>query len=264
MPTSGFDSNPLRKTRTFRMTATCVAWTLGLAFLLAPAAVAQPGSDQGQELYEQNCALCHRDSGAGNPPAFPALNGNDLLGNTARLVRSIHTGGSGMPPFPTLTAEDIAALGNYLRNAWTNDLGRVTTEDVAAILDRLETDAPIASVWDGVFTEAQAARGRAIYSGACALCHGRRLNGAPDDPDMRSTPPLARARFLRIWEGRSLATLYQYTRATMPEDNPSSMTEQEYVDIVAYMLSVGGMSAGDDELQANAQSLARVIFGPQP
>ena len=81
---------------------------------------------------------------------------------------------------------------------------------------------------------------------------------------MRSTPPLARARFLRIWEGRSLATLYQYTRATMPEDNPSSMTEQEYVDIVAYMLSVGGMSAGDDELQANAQSLARVIFGPQP
>ena len=140
----------------------------------------------------------------------------------------------------------------------------MTTEDVAAILDRLETDAPIASVWDGVFTEAQAARGRAIYSGACALCHGRRLNGAPDDPDMRSTPPLARARFLRIWEGRSLATLYQYTRATMPEDNPSSMTEQEYVDIVAYMLSVGGMSAGDDELQANAQSLARVIFGPQP
>ena len=132
MPTSGFDSNPLRKTRTFRMTATCVAWTLGLAFLLAPAAVAQPGSDQGQELYEQNCALCHRDSGAGNPPTFPALNGNDLLGNTARLVRSIHTGGSGLPPFPTLTAEDIAALGNYLRNAWTNALGRVTTEDVAA------------------------------------------------------------------------------------------------------------------------------------
>ena len=264
MPTSGLDSNHLRETRTFCVTATCVVWTFGLVFLLPPAASAQQSSNQGQELYEQNCALCHRDSGTGNPPTFPALDGNDRLGNTARLVRSIHTGGNGMPPFPALTAEDIAALGNYLRNAWTNDLGRVTTEDVTAILERLETDAPIASVWDGVFTEAQAARGRAIYSGACALCHGRRLNGAPDDPDMRSTPPLARARFLRVWEGRSLAALYEYTRATMPEDNPSSLTEQEYVDIVAYMLSVGGMSTGDDELQTDAQSLARVIFGPQP
>jgi uncharacterized protein (DUF849 family) len=63
--------------------------------------------------------------------------------------------------------------------------------------------------------------------------------GAPDDPDMRSTPPLARARFLRVWQGRSLATLFEFTRATMPEDNPDSMTEQEYVDVIAYMLILG-------------------------
>ena len=120
------------------------------------------------------------------------------------------------------------------------------------------------SISAGVFTEAQAARGRQVYEGACGFCHGRRLNGAPDDPDMRSTPPLARARFLRVWEGRSLATLFEYSRATMPEDNPSSLTEQEYVDVIAYMLSVGGMAAGNDELQPDPQRLARVLIQPQP
>ncbi len=122
----------------------------------------------------------------------------------------------------------------------------------------------MASVWDGVFTEVQASRGQAVYPGSCGTCHGRRLNGAPDDPDMRSTPPLARARFLRVWEGRSLATLFEYTRATMPENNPNSLTDQEYVDVIAYMLTVGRIPAGDDELRPDPQSLARVVIRPQP
>jgi hypothetical protein len=49
----------------------------------------------------------------------------------------------------------------------------------------------------------------------------------------------------------------------MPEDNPDSMTEQDYVDVIAYMLSVGGMPAGDDELQPDAQSLARAVIRPE-
>ncbi len=102
------------------------------------------------------------------------------------------------------------------------------------------------------------------YSGACGSCHGRRLNGAPDDPDMRSTPPLARARFMRIWEGRSLATLFEYTRASMTEDNPDSLGDQEYVDIIAYMLTVGGMPNGDTELSPDSQSLAQVLIQLEP
>ncbi len=78
---------------------------------------------------------------------------------------------------------------------------------------------------------------------------------------MRSTPPLARARFLREWEGRSLAALLAYTRLTMPEDNPGSLTDAEYVDVIAYMLSVSRMPAGDDELPTDARELARVAIG---
>ena len=245
-----------------------VVGVLGLSLVIAPVAVAQQGIDpvlfeQGQQLYQENCALCHKDSGAGEPPAFPALRGNDLLRNPARIVSSIHEGTSRMPPFPDLTAEEISSLANYIRNAWANDFGSVTTEAVAA-LDGLEDTGPMASVWDAVFTETQAERGQAVYSGACGLCHGRRLNGAPDDPDMPSTPPLARARFVRVWDGRSLATLLAYTRATMPEDNPGSLTDEEYVDVIAYMLTVGGMPAGDDDLRPDPQSLARVVIQPQP
>jgi mono/diheme cytochrome c family protein len=246
-----------------------VIGVLGLAFVIAPLAAAQQGVDtivfeQGQQLYLDNCALCHKDSGAGDPPTFPALIGNDQLGDAARIVSRIHQGEGAMPPFPDLEAEEISSLANYVRNAWANDFGSVRTDEVAAVLEGLEAIGETASVWEGVFTEAQAERGQAVYSGACGLCHGRRLNGAPDDPDMRSTPPLARARFLRVWEGRSLATLFEYTRATMPENNPASLTDQEYVDIIAYMLSVGGMPVGDDDIRPDPQSLARTIIQPRP
>ena len=238
---------------------------LSLWSVLVPCAVAAQADDaalaeQGQQLYAEHCALCHGASGEGGPPAFPALRDNDRLGSGARIVRFIRQGAGNMPPFPALTVAETYALASYVRTAWTNDFGSVTAEEVAAVPDRFADVAKMASVWDGVFTEAQAARGRAAYSGACGLCHGRRLNGAPDDPDMRSTPPLARARFLREWEGRSLAVLLAYTRLTMPEDNPGSLTDEEYADVIAYMLSVGGMPSGDGELPTDSRSLAQIVI----
>ncbi len=263
MPISGPDSRHCHKNRREAPIARFVVGFLGLGFIIAPAAVAQQGPEQGQQLYQQNCSLCHRDSGVGDPPTFPSLSSNDRLTDPGRIVSSIQQGGRRMPPFPALTTDEISSLAGFIRTAWANDYGPVTAEEVTAVLVEPAGTGPIASVWDGVFTEPQARRGEAVYEGACGICHGRRLNGAPDDPDMRSTPPLARARFLRVWEGRSLATLFEYTRATMPEDNPSSLTEQEYVDVIAYMLTVGGMPAGDDELQPDPQSLARVVIRPQ-
>ncbi len=240
---------------------------LGLAFVMAPVGVAQQANDtvlEGQQLFLANCALCHMNSGAGSPPTFPALDGNDQLSDPVRIVSHIRQGEGTMPPFPDLGAEEIASLANYVRNAWANDFGSVSTEEVAAVLEGLEEAGQMASVWEGVFTATQALRGQTVYAGTCATCHGRRLNGAPDDPDMRSTPPLARAGFLRDWEGRSLATLFEYTRATMPESNPGSLPDEEYVDVIAYMLSVSGMPAGDDDLRPDPQSLARALIQQQP
>ena len=235
-----------------------------LACLLVPGAAAAQVDEavvgQGRRLYEQHCALCHGDSGGGRSTVFPALNGNERLGNAARVVRAVREGIGNMPAFPALSAAETAAVASYVRGAWTNGLGAVTADEASAVLARLAGAGAAASVWDGVFSEDQAARGRQVYFGACGLCHGRRLNGAPDDPDMLSTPPLARARFLRVWEGRSLATLLAYTRLTMPEDNPASLSDEEYADVVAYMLSMSRMPAGEDDLPADARDLANILI----
>ena len=50
----------------------------------------------------------------------------------------------------------------------------------------------------------------------------------------------------------------------MPEENPNSLTQQEYVDVIAYQLSVSGLPAGEDELETDPYSLARVVIRRQP
>src|SRR6185436_12763694 len=72
------------------------------------------------------------------------------------------------------------------------------------------------SIWDGVYTAEQARRGQLAYTGPCDRCHGYKLDGAPDDPDMLPAPPVAGPKFLRKWDGRTLAALFDYVRATMP------------------------------------------------
>ena len=83
------------------------AGVLGPWLVIAPIAVAGQAGDtvgleRGFELYQDNCALCHQESGQGNPPTFPALSGNDRLEDSVRIVRNIYQGEGTMPPFPDL------------------------------------------------------------------------------------------------------------------------------------------------------------------
>jgi quinoprotein glucose dehydrogenase len=119
------------------------------------------------------------------------------------------------------------------------------------------------SIRDGVFTMEQARRGQAAYTGPCDRCHGYKLDGASDDPDMLPAPPVAGPKFLRKWNGRTLAVLVEYLRVTMPANNPGYLTDAEWADIVAYMLSVSGMPAGADALQPDRETLARIVIVPR-
>ena len=116
------------------------------------------------------------------------------------------------------------------------------------------------SIWDGVFTVEQARRGQTAYTGPCDRCHGYKLDGASDDPDMLPAPPAAGPKFLRNWEGRSLAALFEYTQRTMPANNPGLLTTQELVDVIAYMLLVSGVPAGDTDLGVEPRDLARILI----
>jgi mono/diheme cytochrome c family protein len=169
-----------------------------------------------------------------------------------------------MPAFPTLSAEELAAVATYVRGGWENRFSAARPEEVALILERLGGTVEEISIWQEVYTEEQAKRGEKAYCGPCGFCHGRRLNRAPDDADMRPSPPLARAKFIRNWNGRSLGSLYAFTRATMPQSNPGYMPDQTYVDIIAHMLAMTGAPAGDTELTPDPAFLARIIIGPRP
>jgi quinoprotein glucose dehydrogenase len=119
------------------------------------------------------------------------------------------------------------------------------------------------SVRDGVFTAEQARRGQAAYTGPCDRCHGFKLDGAPDDPDMLPAPPVAGPKFLRKWNGRTLAALFEYTRATMPANNPGYLSDAEVVDIVAYMLAASGLPPGDEALRPQPEALASIAIVSQ-
>jgi cytochrome c len=114
------------------------------------------------------------------------------------------------------------------------------------------------SIWSGIYSEGQAVRGARIYPDSCGRCHGARMNGAPDDPDMYSTPPIAGPKFLRDWDGLSVAAVYEYSRATMPANNPGFLSPEELIDIIAFMLQTSGAPAGPSELVADPASLAGI------
>src|SRR5262245_50876295 len=83
-----------------------------------------------------------------------------------------------------------------------------------------------------LYTEAQAERGKTLYAQHCALCHGQRLEGAPSNP-------LTGDRFMSKWgQGNyTVDDLYFITKTQMPYGKPDSLTPQQYIDIVAFMLA---------------------------
>jgi quinoprotein glucose dehydrogenase len=140
----------------------------------------------------------------------------------------------------------------------------VSSAGALALFSISALSASAVSIWDGVYTDMQARRGASIYPVACGKCHGYQLNGAPDDPDMFSTPPIGGSKFLRDWEGRTLASLMEYTRTTMPANNPGFLSEQEFADVLAYMLYVSGNPAGAEEMSTDPRRLAEILIARQP
>jgi quinoprotein glucose dehydrogenase len=109
------------------------------------------------------------------------------------------------------------------------------------------------TVQDGVFTEAQAARGRALYGEQCASCHGDALEGA-------QAPPLVADAFISNWHTQPLSELASKIRNTMPADAPGDLTPQQSADLVAYILEAGGFPASGTELAADEAALSRIAW----
>jgi len=105
------------------------------------------------------------------------------------------------------------------------------------------------------YSEGQAARGVRAYDDACAACHGLHLEGG-------SAVPLSGATFQARWvdSGRTVDEFYYIVRTLMPYDRPASLSKQQYIDIVAYVLKVNDYRAGPQELLPEASVLKGLML----
>ena len=110
------------------------------------------------------------------------------------------------------------------------------------------------STLDGVFTSAQARRGRRVYNRNCASCHGQQLRGG------EMAPGVAGRDFIVFWTEIPVGSLFERVRMTMPEDGPGRLSDQEYSDVVAYMLDRNDYPAGETELPADKAALDRIMI----
>jgi cytochrome c5 len=91
------------------------------------------------------------------------------------------------------------------------------------------------------FGSAQATRGEGVYEATCANCH---------QPDQFIGP-----RFADAWNDRRVGDFYSLVRSTMPVDNPGGMKEQEYIDVMAYLLKANHATPGSDTVSSDTTFL---------
>jgi len=100
------------------------------------------------------------------------------------------------------------------------------------------------TVLDGVYSDAQSERGHALYTAHCSACHGNALEGV-------SAPPLSGTRFIERWREGMLGPLYDFIRERMPFGQPANskrILDNEYLDILTYVLKGNGYRTGESEL----------------
>jgi mono/diheme cytochrome c family protein len=109
------------------------------------------------------------------------------------------------------------------------------------------------SIWSGVYTDAQAARGKAAYTDNCSRCHGSALQGSDEIPALQGP------QFMVDFDGSSVADLTNRVRTTMPMDNPGHLDNATTTDIVAFLLQSNHVPAGSSELSSDppVQSLIK-------
>ncbi len=117
------------------------------------------------------------------------------------------------------------------------------------------------SVWDGVYTDAQATRGRLLYSANCAECHGAALQGGEG-------PALGGEKFWMSWREQAVGDLLGHVSKNMPFSEDGSLAGtlpmSTYVDIVAHILKNNDLPAGNAELTPQSAAGVRIIAKDGP
>ncbi|MBM42202.1 MAG: alcohol dehydrogenase [Acidobacteria bacterium] len=99
---------------------------------------------------------------------------------------------------------------------------------------------------DGAFTAEQAGNGWSVYGLQCEECHGVRLEG------LVHAPALSGVDFLDGWAGQTTDELLRYLKDEMPPGQAGTLSDQAYIDLVAYLLESNGAAPGETTLTVDA------------
>jgi hypothetical protein len=120
-----------------------------------------------------------------------------------------------------------------------------------------QTSGAVRSVWDGVFSAAQAERGSGQFGEHCAACHGVELQGTADAKALKGD------RFWSDWKESTVDYLFERISRSMPFSEDGSLAgtlpQESYLDIVAHILNVNGFPAGQKELTSEASLGVQII-----
>ena len=92
------------------------------------------------------------------------------------------------------------------------------------------------------YTETQAEAGLEIYTQSCAVCHLSDLTGSFEAPSLNDIS------FRNNWTNRSAFELSDLLQRTMPPQSPGSLNEEEYIAVIAYLLSENDVGASQSDL----------------
>ena len=137
-----------------------------------------------------------------------------------------------------------ASGGGSSPAAAPNAAGDMASSEPAA--EAAAESATMASAGGTTFSDEQADRGRDIFRAACTECH--------------YSSEFSDSQFKFKWSRRSAGGLYQLIQTSMPETAPGSLTPEESVDIVSYIMRMNGFEPGSGELSSDRAVLDAISF----
>ena len=94
------------------------------------------------------------------------------------------------------------------------------------------------------FDHTQAMHGKSLYANSCATCHGAQLQGV-------TAPALIGPAFAPAANAHlTIGGVYSYMASNMPADRPGKMKDQDYADIMAFLLLSNGYRPGAGKMTA--------------
>ena len=124
----------------------------------------EQGGTPGEQLYREQCAVCHGIDRAGSPPTFPSLIDIGKRLEEEKIQQIIHNGSGRMPAFPNIEPPQLDTLLAYLHTPPEPDRRKELTS--------------VPAQGKAVQPPPDAA-GAAVYRDHCAICHGDHMEGIP-------------------------------------------------------------------------------------